>query len=287
IEGAALVGVAAGPERAPSASGITILGAGALPVAAPPEPLHIQTLGQARVWRGPVEITAWGRKSAVLLMGVLLTSRGEWLQREQICDLLWPEADPATAEAQFKVALNALSNALEPQRPPRSLGRPLERRGSAYRINPRAEGLRLDAARFEELLDRAADAGGAARAELLRRALALYQGDYLADCLYSDWARETRERLRGRFLAGACALAGLALDMGRLAEAERWAEAALARDACCEEAYQLLLRVHAAEGNRAQVCRVYERCAAALWCELGLEPLPQTTELYRAATLNP
>jgi DNA-binding SARP family transcriptional activator len=247
------------------------------------EPLHIQTLGQARAWRGGVEITSWGRKSALALLSILITWRDQWLQREQISELLWPESDPATAESQFKVALNALTTSLEPARLPRAGSRYIERRGTAYRLNTAAPGIQLDVLRFERLLDRAASAEPGADADLYRQALELYQGDYLADCLYSDWAGPARERLRTQYLGAAGRLAELALEAGASAEARRWAEAVLERDVCWEPAYQILLRAAALEDNRALIRRTFQRCAAALQAELGLDPLPETSAVYHAA----
>lgn len=250
---------------------------------APAETLRLQTLGQSRVWRGSSEITSWGRKSAQLLLGVLISSRDQWLQREQITELLWPEADPLTAETQFKVALNALTSALEPYRSPRAVSRYVERRGTAYRFNSTLPAIELDVVWFEDWLDQAANASGTQRADLYRRALELYKGDYLSDCLYSDWANETRERLRNRYLSAACALATLSIENRQSAEAIHWAEAALTRDRCWEQAYQVLMQAYALEGNRSLVRRTYERCLSVLNRELGLEPLPETTMAYYAA----
>ncbi len=251
---------------------------------APAEPLHIQTLGQSRAWLGGSEITAWGRKSALALLSILITWRDQWLQREQISELLWPEADPASAETQFKVALNALTSTLEPERRPRAGSRYIERRGTAYRLTTGAPGIRLDVVRFEGLLERAAlTSDPSSAAELYRRALALYQGDYLADCLYSDWAAAARERLLSQYLTAAHRLAEHALAAEDPAEARRWAEAVLDRDPSWEHAYQILLRAYALERNRALICRTFERCATALHRELGLDPLPETRAVYADA----
>ena len=46
------------------------------------------------------------------------------------------------------------------------------------------------------------------------------------------------------------------------------AESVLARDPCWEQAYRLLLRAYASEGNRALVRRTFQRCADALGRDL-------------------
>ena len=47
-----------------------------------------------------------------------------------------------------------------------------------------------------------------------------------------------------------------------------------------ETSYQLLMRAHAAVGNRAEALRVYERCRRLLSEELGVSPSSQTEAVY-------
>jgi SARP family transcriptional regulator, regulator of embCAB operon len=47
-----------------------------------------------------------------------------------------------------------------------------------------------------------------------------------------------------------------------------------------ETSYQLLMRAHAAVGNRAEALRVYQRCRCLLSEELGVSPSSQTEAVY-------
>ena len=47
-----------------------------------------------------------------------------------------------------------------------------------------------------------------------------------------------------------------------------------------ETAYQLLMRMHAAAGDRAEALRVFARCRELLRDELGVSPSPQTEAVY-------
>jgi SARP family transcriptional regulator, regulator of embCAB operon len=47
-----------------------------------------------------------------------------------------------------------------------------------------------------------------------------------------------------------------------------------------ETSYQLLMRAHAAVGNRADALRVYQRCRSLLLEELGVSPSSQTEAVY-------
>jgi DNA-binding SARP family transcriptional activator len=249
--------------------------------------LHIQMLGNFRVWRGirEVQTREWQREKARQLLQLLLTYRGQWLQREQICSWLWPENDLDAAERQFKVTLNALNAALEPQRPPRTMPFFVRRQGLAYSFAP-SYGCWIDVDEFEL---RTTSITQGDEEFLLRNsqiAVNLYKGDYLAEALYDSWTLEERERLMARYLATATALAEKMAEKGDIQQAIQFSERVLRRDRCYEEAYQVLMKVYARSGSRSQALRTYTRCTQALQDELGIEPLPETTELYEHIKQN-
>lgn len=250
--------------------------------------LRVQMLGSFRVWRGNQEILAreWQREKARQLFQLLLTYRGHWIQREQICAWLWPDADLEAAERQFKVTLNALNAALEPNRPPRVQPFFIRRQGLAYSFAP-SYGVWIDVDEFELRV-----AGAAAKDEpdFARRnaqiAVQLYRGDYLTESLYDLWTIEERERLIARYLTTAVDYAMRLTVDGDFAQAVQLCEQVLRRDRGYEEAYQVLMRAHARAGSRSQALRSYTRCVQALRDDLGIEPLPETVALVDALKRN-
>jgi DNA-binding SARP family transcriptional activator len=62
--------------------------------------------------------------------------------------------------------------------------------------------------------------------------------------------------------------------------AVKHAREAVALEPFRETSYQLLMRAHAAVGNRAEALRVYERCRSLLSEELGVPPSSQTEAVY-------
>jgi DNA-binding SARP family transcriptional activator len=62
--------------------------------------------------------------------------------------------------------------------------------------------------------------------------------------------------------------------------AVKHAREAVALEPFRETTYQLLMRAHAAVGNRAEALRVYERCRSFLSEELGVPPSAQTKAVY-------
>lgn len=246
--------------------------------------LRVQTLGPFRVWLGDREVSAgdWQREKARQLFQRLLTSRRLMLDRDIICDQLWPDLSPDAAQRDFKVALNALYKALEPNRESGAPSAYVARDGSLYGLRPEAD-LWVDADAFERITA-AADAlqkdSRTAAIEMYRHALNLYQGDYLEEYIYEDWCSEERERLRGLYLRGADRLARGLLEERHWEEAIKVCQSIISRDNCWENAYRLMMVAHARMGNRAQALRVYQNLVEHLRNELDAEPASESEALY-------
>jgi ATP/maltotriose-dependent transcriptional regulator MalT len=249
--------------------------------------LRIQMMGSFRVWRGTYEIQGrdWQREKARQLLQLLLTYRGQWVQREQICLWLWPDSDLDAAERQFKVTLNALNAALEPFRPPRTTPFFVRRQGLAYSFAP-SYGCWIDVDEFELRTTNIPQSDPDFVIRNAQVAVNLYKGDYLAESLYDPWTLEERERLLARYLATATALADRLVEKGDIQHAIQLCEQVMRRDRCFEEAYQVLIRAYARSGSRSQALRSYTRCIQALQDDLGIDPLPETTDLYERIKRN-
>ncbi|UCG23836.1 MAG: bacterial transcriptional activator domain-containing protein [Chloroflexota bacterium] len=250
----------------------------------PAPELRVQTLGRFVVWRGGGRMSEaeWGREKARRLFQYFITYRRQHIPKERIAGELWPQLDAERADRDFKVALNAVQSVLEPDRPPRTPSSYITRNGLSYGLNIDVP-IIVDAVEFEEGIT----AGNTAEKrspeqaiDLYRRALDLYQGDYLPDALYEDWSSGKRERLVALYLIGAGRLARLLLDVGDLLETINWSQKVLVVDPCWEEAYRLLMRAHMANGNRPLAVRAYRQCRQALAYELGIEPMNETTKLF-------
>jgi DNA-binding SARP family transcriptional activator len=251
--------------------------------------LRIQTLGAFRLWRGLEEVpaTAWKRRSARGLFQLLLTQRHHLLEREQIVEMLWPGLGAVEAERDFKVAHSTLCSLLEPGRERNAPSAFILRDGSRYGIRPEAD-LWLDAAAFEaaaETDDRQRD-NPTAQLARYQTALGLYQGDYLQDLPYEEWATAERERLLTIYLRTAERVATLQAADGAWEDVIATCRLILARDNCWEQAYRLMMTAYIQLGNRAQALRTYQRCSAALETELGVGPSPLTEETYQAAVVK-
>ncbi|MBU0702467.1 MAG: transcriptional regulator [Chloroflexi bacterium] len=248
--------------------------------------LRVQTLGPFRVWRGAQEIAPheWRREKARQLFQLLLTYRGEILDRDQIVELLWPGLAPEPARRDFRVALSTLFQVLEPDRRRGAPSAYVLRDGSLYGLRSGAD-LWLDAEQFERLVaegDRHFDHNLGAGIDCYRQALAFYQGEYLQECPYEDWCSEERERLLTLYLRAADRLACALVEREQWEEAIAVCQSILARDDCWEQAYRLMMIAYAHLGNRAQALRTYQRCVKRLRERLEIEPSADTVRLYES-----
>jgi DNA-binding SARP family transcriptional activator len=243
--------------------------------------LRVQTLGGFRAWRGgqPIPANGWRRDTARQLFQLFLTYRRAPLDRDQICEYLWPGAEPAVAHRNFKIALNTLYQVLEPDRDPGSDSAFIYRDGATYTLRPDAD-LWLDAEEFSRLVQGA----GATDMDPLNRAIQMYRGDFLPEAPYETWLAEEREHLLSLFLESADRLAELYLKEGRENEAIELSQRILSRDKCWERAYRHLMLAYEHLGDRGQVARVYRRCVQTLGEELDVSPSPETHALYEALT---
>ena len=249
----------------------------------PSEPaLQIETLGGFRIWREGLEVgpAAWGREKALHLFQFLVTYRQARMHKEQIIVLLWPQADLDTGDRDFKVALNALTRAIEPERAPRAASRFVLRVEGTYQLNPQE--MDVDADRFEAAViagnERLADHPAEA-IPFYQQAAALYGGDYLPERRFMDWSSAERERLQTLALASMNQLGELLLE-GNPLESLRLSEAILKIDSVWESAYRLQMQAHYRTGNRPLALRTYRQCQTVLLDEFALEPLPETQRLY-------
>ena len=247
--------------------------------------LHVQTLGGFRVWHQGAEVptTAWGREKAIHLFQFFITMRRQYVHKEQIMDRLWPDLDIDKGDRDFKVALNSINRALEPEREPRSEPLFVRRYGLAYGLD--FENVWLDTEAMELLISAGNQAtlGSTPNPDFAiacyEAAVQLYHGDYLPERRYEDWTSAERERLQLLALNTMTTLAELLLQKMPL-ESIRLTQRVLSIDLVWEDAYRIQMRAFAAQRNRPMALRTYQRCREVLAEEFGVDPLPETSELY-------
>jgi hypothetical protein len=124
------------------------------------------------------------------------------------------------------------------------------------------------------------------RVAALLEAGCAYAGDLIPES-FAEWLAPERERLLDDVVAALRRLAELLEARRDLLEAIRWARRLTEIDPLDEVAYRAQMRLHATVSDRAAAVHAFHRCANMLERELGVEPAPETRELYRNLIEHP
>ena len=246
--------------------------------------IRVQTLGRFQLWRDSALVNPkeWGRDASTQLFQFLVTNRHRHgLHKEQIIDRIWGELNTKAGQQNFKVAHHGVSKVLEPDRKSRTESKFIIRQGPTYHLN--LDDIWLDV----EVLDQLIAVGNQTiidRPKLARRAfreaVELYQGTYLPARLYEDWSSEERERIQLLSLGALISLSELLVAENPM-ESVRLTQQALQIDATWEDAYRIQMQAYLEKGNRPMAIKTYQQCVEVLDREFGVEPLPETIQVYR------
>lgn len=238
--------------------------------------LQIQLLGDFHICHGNGVVAGLDTPRLQSVLSYLLVHRQAPQLRHHVAFALWPTSTESQAHTNLRKQVYHLRRALP------DAERFLHVDGRTIHWRPEAPWI-LDLAEFESALaaaEKARKAGDSPAAEAaLRRASDIYAGDLLPSC-YDDWILAPRERL---LLAHIRALDQLARSLEAKRDfpgAARYVHRLLRHDPLRESAYRRLMRLHALNGDRAKGVETYQRCAAALERELGVEPCHATRATY-------
>src|SRR5258706_4468854 len=249
--------------------------------------LALSLLGPPRIERDGVVIEVDTRK-AIALSAYLAVPRQRH-SRDALAALLWPEYDQSHARATLRRTLSTLNKALN--------GPWLEVDRETIALNRNSD-LQIDVNGFHELLAECQShhhkPGETCSAciDPLAKAVALYQGDFLAGFSlrdspnFDDWQFYQADSVR-RDLAGALErLVYCHSSQGNFDPAIAYARRWLSLDRLHEPAHRQLMQLYAWAGQRAAALHQYRECVQVLEQELGVAPLEPTTRLYQSIKEN-
>ncbi|MGD9144483.1 MAG: protein kinase [Anaerolineae bacterium] len=241
------------------------------------EELRVILFGTPSVSLGDETVTGFVSSKAQALVYYLAATRRDHT-REALAGLLWSELPDAAARRNLR---NALSNLRKLLGPYLSITRHTAalNQDSAYTV----DSLRL----LEFLSSLPRDASpGSEDLDPLHAAVELYQGEFLAGFyvpkapLFEEWVLGERERLRLALEGTLERLVHGHSARGEYKRAIRFAQRWLAADPLREAAHRALMELYAWSGDRSAAVRQYEACVQVLNEELGVEPSPETVDLY-------
>lgn len=247
-------------------------------------PLTIHGFGNFTVWRGShlIEEREWGRRKVKRLLKYIAFSPEHTLSKDIAIDLLWADADPQAANANFHRTLYNLRRALEPLSP-HSGANYVALEGGLIRLVA-ATVPNSDIDQFVQGVEdgrRLARNGDRVMArDKLAAAVALYADDLSTDDLYDDWMRPRREQLRDLYLSTLRDLAEMAAETGQEDMALSYLRQAFRKDNTSEAACLNLMLALARTGHRSEALQHFTACEKAL-AELDLSPSAELSAVQR------
>ncbi len=238
--------------------------------------MRISLFGNLRISVAGRAVTAVNTNRLQSLIAYLILHADAPQPRERLAFLLWPASSESQARTNLRQLLHHLKRALPAECNLLETDHfTVQWRQAAF--------CTVDAVDFQSAIDEATvgrKAQDRAREiQSLTAAAKLYEDDLLPG-LYDDWITPLRDSYRRQVSDAVHRLALLFEEQNEFAQAIPWAERLVALDSLCEAHHQMLIRLHAANHDRASALRAYHQCMRVLRREMGVEPGAATQELF-------
>ncbi|WP_151733536.1 response regulator [Paenibacillus tengchongensis] len=206
----------------------------------------------------------WRTSKAQEVFALLLHHQGQWILKDTIVDLIWPDFKPEKALTNLHTTVYHIRRLIKTW----NMDVVVEFSQERYRLLMR--NVLLDTQQFEEGWqgDRVRTEEEWHRREAV---LALYRGDYLGEHHYG-WAETRRKELQARYLQMALRSAEYELDALRPRQALGRLLALQEIDPYSEEICRLALRSYADIGDLLGFRKHYDKYKELLESELGIRP---------------
>jgi DNA-binding SARP family transcriptional activator/predicted ATPase len=238
--------------------------------------MRISLFGNLCIERDGRPIAAINTNRLTSLLAYLILHGDTPQPREQLAFVLWPRS----AESQARTNLRQLLHQLKRAMPDECSALVIDH----FAVQWRQDGsCTIDIVEFQNAISAAekarADNEHVREIEALTAAARLYEDDLLPG-IYDDWLNPLREDYRRRIAEVLERLAVLLEARQEYAAAIPLAQRLVAMDSLSEAHHRLLIRLHAANHDRASALRAYHQCMQILRREMAVEPGLATRELF-------
>ncbi|MBF4463166.1 MULTISPECIES: BTAD domain-containing putative transcriptional regulator [unclassified Rathayibacter] len=246
---------------------------------AAPAPARVQLLGEV----GAVAADGTSRRlnssqARIAAARLVLERRRSGTSRRELAETIWPEALPDTWASALRSVVTRVRRLVEDLGP----GVALESIGGRYLLRLPST-VHIDVEEAVESAARAGDALGDGRPDeartLARAAVEVLDAGFLPDH-DSEWADGVRRYLGDTLVEAYDVLARAALAVADPPTALVASRALVERAPLRESGYRTLMQAQADSGNHGEALLTYARLRTMLSDELGIDPSPESEELY-------
>jgi DNA-binding SARP family transcriptional activator len=239
--------------------------------------LALYLLGPPKLALNDAPITADRRKTLALL--AYLAVNREQYAREYISALLWPDYDQDKAFTNLRHTLWETGQTI-------GEGWIIASR-ETIGLNPDAN-LWLDVAQFDSLITQSrSQTDISLRISLLADSVSIYRNHFLTGFSlkdappFNEWAFATSEELRHQLSYALSTLSDNLCSLGQAETAIPHVQRLVSLDPLNEASHRQLMKVYIHTGQYNAALKQYQTCEKILRKELGIDPQPETRELYR------
>jgi DNA-binding SARP family transcriptional activator len=247
--------------------------------------LLVNMLGPVEIVRDPTRLLAhdaWPTRRARDIFCFIISRRHHRASKDAIIDTFWGETDFAAVEKNFHPTVSHIRKALNSNQPLKQNF--LLYRDGDYQLNSEFS-YRVDTEEFDRLVNEGENARRSRQFEACihayESALTLYRGEFMQGS-YEPWVEEQRTYYREQYLHLLEALAGVAQTAADWPRVMQLSQLIIRDDPFREDIHCMIMRAHAAVGNRGAVKDQFETLKRLLQSELGVEPSAETRKLYQS-----
>jgi DNA-binding SARP family transcriptional activator len=242
-------------------------------------------LGSFRMFYQEQPVNGWNGQKGLMILKYLVARHDQPVPKEQLMDVLWPDADPDAARRNLHQAVYSLRQTLKHCCPELQL---ICFQNERYSLNPDLP-IWFDFLEFERHAEegRRLEKNGSPEAAIQAFGIAnaLYQGHFLQEEAHNTWAQLQRDQLRDSFLDVANRLGRHYLEREQFAAVVSICQKTLSKDACNEEAHLHLMRCYFRQGYRHLAIAQYQSCIEVLREELGIAPSEKLSQFFHEHVL--
>jgi DNA-binding SARP family transcriptional activator len=210
------------------------------------------------------------------LLELLALEHGTPVSKDRLAELLWDGCPPGSWTTTLEGYLSLLRGRLEPGVPARSSV--IRTVAGGYVLD--AERVSVDRSTVRALADGARAARPGLALPLLEQVLERSAGELLRESAGAAWAQTARQAHQVLRVDVATTAARHALHLGQPSLAATLADTALELDPLAEEACRCAMQGLWAAGRTAEALRRHTQLRTVLTEELGVDPAPETQELF-------
>lgn len=239
-------------------------------------PWRIEMFGRLRVVGSDRTIDRFRTEKTAVLLAYLAYHLDRSHSREELIELLWPEADTARGQMSLRTAIASLRRQLEP--PGTRAGTVIFSDKKSLRLN--SASAITDVGEFTRLLNEAVTDDDTAN-DKLAQAAAIYRGELLAG-MYDEWVVTARNALREELFEALYKAIRARAEKKEFECAAKLGRLAVGIDPVREESHRALMRLYAAAGRPSAALEQYQQLKSVLREALDQEPSRASRELAEA-----